>query len=215
MKILLADDHPLFREGVRLVLTQLGDGAQIIDAHDYPSLFSQAENHPDLDMALADLNMPGLAGHEGIMQFRHRFPGIPLVVLTASESQADARHALSAGALGFIHKSSPSQIMLAALKQVLNGEVYVPPCLQHGDCADTHIAGMAQPSSPHLLTTRQLQVLQLLLQGKPNKVIARELNLSEGTVKIHVAGTFRALNVSNRVEASIAARELGLGVDLS
>ena len=213
MKILLADDHPLFREGVRLVLTQLGDAVEILDAHDYPSLFIQAEKHPDLDMALADLNMPGLPGHEGLAQFRRRFPGIPLVVLTASESRADARQALSAGALGFIQKSSPSQVMLAALNQVLNGEVYVPPCLEHGDCSDAH--GASGPPSQHLLTTRQLQVLQLLLQGKPNKVIARELNLSEGTVKIHVAGTFRALNVSNRVEASIAARELGLGMDVS
>lgn len=213
MKILLADDHPLFREGVRHVLAQLGDAVEIVDAHDYPSLFSLAASHPDLDLALADLNMPGLPGHEGITQFRHRFPGIPLVVLTASESLSDARLALSAGALGFIQKSSPSQVMLGALNRVLNGEVYVPPCLAQGDCAGpTETESAPTPTGTHL-TSRQLQVLKLLLQGKPNKVIARELTLSEGTVKIHVAGVFRVLNVTNRVEASIAARQLRLDVD--
>lgn len=213
MKILLADDHPLFREGVRHVLTQLGEAVEILDAHDYPSLFAQAESHPDLDLALADLNMPGLPGHDGITQFRNRFPGIPLVVLTASESRSDARLALSAGALGFIQKSSPSQVMLDALHRVLDGEVYVPPCLEHGDCNPSMEATeLTTPTGNHL-TTRQLQVLKLLLLGMPNKVIARELSLSEGTVKIHVAGAFRALGASNRVEASIAARQLGLGVD--
>lgn len=215
MKILLADDHPLFREGVRHVLNQLGDAVEILDAHDYPSLFSQADSHPDLDLALADLNMPGLPGQDGITQFRHRFPGIPLVVLTASESRSDARHALSVGALGFIQKSTPSQVMLDALNRVLNGEVYVPPCLEHGDCNNLIEPGGTLTHNGIHLTSRQLQVLRLLLQGQPNKVIARNLNLSEGTVKIHVAGAFRALNVTNRVGASIAARQLGLDVDAS
>lgn len=213
MKILLADDHPLFREGVRHVLAQLGKAVEILDAYDYPSLFSQAFAHPDLCLALADLNMPGMPGHDGIARFRNRFPGIPLVVLTASESHSDARHALSAGALGFIQKSSSSQTMLDALKRVLNGEIYFPPCLGFGNCHDAPEAGapLKQQAGVHL-TTRQLEVLKLLLQGKSNKAIARELNLSEGTVKIHVAGVFRVLNASNRVEASIAARQLGLDV---
>ena len=100
MKTLLADDHPLMREGVRQVLSQLEPPVEIIDAHDYPSLFAQTALHPDLDLALVDLNMPGFVGMQGIAQYRNRFPDIPLVVLSASESPHDIRSALEAGALG-------------------------------------------------------------------------------------------------------------------
>jgi CheY-like chemotaxis protein len=106
MKTLLADDHPLMREGVRQVLAQLEPPVEIIDAHDYPSLFAQTALHGDLDLALVDLNMPGFVGMQGITRFRNRFPDIPLVVLSASESPHDIRSALEAGALGYIPKAA-------------------------------------------------------------------------------------------------------------
>jgi DNA-binding NarL/FixJ family response regulator len=209
MKILLADDHPLFREGVKQVLAQLGEPT-IVDAQDYPSLFAQAQIHPDLDLALIDLNMPGMPGHHGILEFRHRFPDVPLVILSASESLQDIEKTLDAGALGYVLKSSPSPVILHALQQVLSGGIYIPALISEsgplgGLSTTTAATRLAVP-----LTTRQMQVLHGLLQGLPNKSIARKLNLTEGTVKIHVAAIFRALEVNNRTEAVIAARKIGL-----
>lgn len=212
MKILLADDHPLFREGVKHVLMQLGDEVDIVDAHDYPSLFAEAANHPDLDLVLADLYMPGMGGHEGIAEFRNQFPDTPLVIMTASESRTDARRALASGALGYVLKSSPTQVMIEALKRVLNGGVYVPLIMEGDEQTDDPVSLMPLSKQGIRLTGRQLEVLKLLLEGKPNKLIARDLDLSEGTVKIHVAAIFRALSVTNRTEAAVAAQRLGLNV---
>lgn len=210
MKILLADDHPLFREGVKHVLMLLGEEVEIVDAHDYPTLFAEAAANPDLDLVLADLYMPGMGGHEGIAEFRDQFPDTPLVIMTASESRADARRALASGALGYVLKSSPSQEMLDALIRVLDGGIYIPPLLEGDEQSDGPLSLMPLSSQGIRLTHRQLEVFKLLLQGKTNKTIARELDLSEGTVKIHVAAIFKALGVSNRTEAAIAAQRFGL-----
>jgi DNA-binding NarL/FixJ family response regulator len=214
MKILLADDHPLFREGVKQVLCQLGEQTLVVDAQDYPSLFVQAQIHPDLDLALIDLNMPGLPGHQGIREFRHRFPDVPLVILSASESFRDIELSLNAGALGYVLKSSSSTVILQALHRVLSGGIYIPgPIDESGPEAGLSPATSGPPHEV-ALTTRQMEVLRGLLQGLPNKTIARRLGLTEGTVKIHVAAIFRALDVNNRTEAVIAARQLGLDADL-
>jgi DNA-binding NarL/FixJ family response regulator len=203
MKTLLADDHPLVREGVRQVLSQLEPPVEIIDAHDYPSLFAQTALHADLDLALVDLNMPGFIGMQGISQFRSRFPDIPLVVLSASESPHDIRSALEAGALGYIPKASPTGVMLAALQQVLAGDIYVPTCLGD-DGLHTVVPADFEALQHSGLTARQLEVARLLAQGCANKAIAGMLAMSEGTVKVHIAAIFRALNVTNRTEAVLA-----------
>lgn len=205
MKILLADDHPLFRDGVRHVLSQLSTQVEILDAPDFPGVFRIAALHPDLDLALVDLYMPGMPGRAGVAAFRQQFPEIPLVILTASESTQDMKAVIGAGALGYILKSYPAPLMLDALRRVLEGGMFMPeaPALTTEETA--------RPGGEKIsLTTRQLQVLALLAEGKPNKLIARALQLTEGTVKIHVAAIFRALEVSNRTEAVIAARRLGL-----
>ncbi|MBU2640998.1 MAG: response regulator transcription factor [Gammaproteobacteria bacterium] len=209
MKTLLADDHPLMREGIRQVLTQLEPALEIVDAHDYPSLFSQTRTHPDLDLALVDLNMPGFVGMQGITLFRSKFPDIPLVVLSASESPHDIRSALEAGALGYIPKAASTEVMLAALRQVLAGDIYVPTCLDdsHGGL---HVVApddfKALQNSG--LTARQFEVARLLVQGFSNKSIGGMLAMSEGTVKVHVAAIFRAFNVSNRTEAVLEIQRL-------
>jgi DNA-binding NarL/FixJ family response regulator len=203
MKTLLADDHPLMREGVRQVLSQLEPPVEIIDAHDYPSLFAQSAAHLDLDLAVVDLNMPGFVGMQGINAFRSRFPEIPLVVLSASESPQDIRRALEAGALGYIPKASSTAVMLAALRRVLAGDLYVPPIPGDGSLhADTPADFDDLQHSG--LTARQLDVARLLAQGCPNKTIAGVLSMSESTVKVHIAAIFRALKVSNRTEAVLA-----------
>ena len=203
MKTLLADDHPLMREGVRQVLSQLEPPVDIIDAHDYPSLFAQTAAHADLDLAVVDLNMPGFVGMQGITQFRSRFPDIPLVVLSASESPHDIRSALEAGALGYIPKATSTAMMLAALRQVLSGGLYVPPCL--GDSGLHAVAPADFEALQHSgLTARQLEVARLLAQGCTNKTIASMLAMSESTVKVHIAAIFRAFKATNRTEAVLA-----------
>ncbi len=212
MKTLLADDHPLMREGVRQVLSQLEPPVEIIDAHDYPSLFAQTALHPDLDLALVDLNMPGFVGMQGITQYRSRFPDIPLVVLSASESSNDIRHALEAGALGYIPKAASTAVMLAALQQVLAGNIFVPACLGDGN-GGLHTAAPADFEALQQtgLTARQLEVARLLTQGCTNKAIAGMLAMSESTVKVHIAAIFRALDASNRTEAVLAIQRLTQG----
>ena len=209
MKTLLADDHPLVREGVRQVLSQLEPPVEIIDAHDYPSLFAQTALHADLDLALVDLNMPGFVGMQGITQYRSRFPDIPLVVLSASDSAHDIRSALEAGALGYIPKAASTEMMLAALRQVLAGDLYVPASF--GDCqADLHTMAPAEFEARlnSGLTVRQLEVARLLAQGCANKAIGGMLAMSESTVKVHIAAIFRALGVTNRTEAVLGIQRL-------
>jgi DNA-binding NarL/FixJ family response regulator len=202
MKTLLADDHPLMREGVRLVLAQLEPPVEIVDAHDYPSLFAQAALHGDLDMALVDLNMPGFVGMQGITRFRSRFPDIPLVVLSASVSPNDIRSALEAGALGYIPKAATTTEMLAALRRVLAGDIYVPPYLGSSDAGLHSVAPADFEALQHSgLTARQLEVARLLAKGCANKAIGGMLAMSESTVKVHVAAIFKAFGVTNRTEA--------------
>ena len=209
MKTLLADDHPLMREGVRLVLSQLEPPVEIVDAHDYPSLFAQAALHADLDLALVDLNMPGFVGMQGITQFRSRFPDIPLVVLSASESPHDIRSALEAGALGYIPKAAPASAMLAALRQVMAGDIYIPACLGNSSAGLHTVAPADFAALQHSgLTARQLEVARLLAQGCANKAIGGMLAMSESTVKVHMAAIFKAFGVTNRTEAVLEIQRL-------
>lgn len=208
MNILLADDHVLFRDGLSLVLGQLGDDIHLLVAGGFDDALDKARTCADLEMALLDLNMPGMDGVRSIVRFRELLPDTPVVVISASEDVAEIGRLLDCGASGYIPKSSSARVLLSALQLVLAGGVYVPPVIltPPSDSASRD----AKPGSQHPpLTDRQLDVLRLLLQGKANKVIARELKLSEGTVKIHLAAIFRALNANNRTEAAMSARALG------
>lgn len=207
MNILLADDHVLFRDGLCLVLGQLGGGVNLLVAGSFEDALAQAGQCADLDLALLDLNMPGMIGAQSVARFRQAYPAVPVVVVSASENAGEIQRVLDAGAAGYIPKSSTARVMLSALRLILDGGVYVPPVVldlpNHGASPNPRPDALAQ------LTDRQLEVLRLLLQGKANKVIARELNLSEGTVKVHLAALFRALDANNRTEAAMAARARG------
>lgn len=209
MKILLADDHPLFREGVKPLLRKLDTSVQIIEAKDYPSALQAASQVVDLDLALLDLYMPGMPGEEGISRFRSAYPAVPVVVLSASEQTEDIQHLLAAGALGYITKASPSEVILNALRLVLAGGIYVPPTLIIHKDEDAELEAIANYVP---LTLRQLQVLRQLASGKTNRQIAQSLNVTEGTIKIHLATIFRALKVNNRSEALLVAQKLGIGL---
>ncbi len=209
MKILLADDHPLFREGIKPLLRKLDDQAEVIEAKDYPSAFEAAHRIDDLDLALMDLYMPGMSGRDGIARFRAAFPDVPVIVLSASEQPEDIQQLLDVGALGYITKSSPSEVILNALRLVLAGGVYLPPSLLGSRVSIEALDELNRQKAA--LTLRQQEVLRELAQGKSNRQIAESLNVTEGTIKIHLATIFRLLNVTNRTEAVLVAQRMRLG----
>lgn len=214
MKILLADDHDLFRAGLGMVLRELGEDTQLLQAGSLTDAIQCAEAASDLDLALLDLNMPAMNGIAGLQQFRARFPDVPVTIVSGSDEPADAQDALDAGAAGFIHKSTPPPVMLSALRLILAGGVYIPPHVFNRMVVKESVpAPVERKGWANGLTVRQTEVLRLLADGKPNKVIARELDLSEGTVKIHLSAIFRVLDVNNRTEAVLAAQKLNAGKD--
>ena len=232
MKILLADDHALIRSGLRIELVALAAEIEFVEAWDAASLRERFAQHRDLDLALVDLSMPGMNGSDTIAAMRADFPLVPLVVVSGNEGAASVQSALRAGASGFIPKSAVAQLVLPAIRLVLAGGQYLPP--QSLGIAQAPVVG-ALPANgigtgaasmnatpnvgarPHArghsgrlqaLSPRQREVFGLLAKGLSNKMIARELNISEGTVKSHVATIFDVLQVHNRVSAVAEARLL-------
>lgn len=213
MTILLADDHALFRDGMRYVLQQLDQQAEILDASSFPEALQQAESSARIDLALVDLNMPGSEGAASVQELHVRFPDIPLVVVSGSDQRDDIERVMEAGAMGFISKMTSGKVMLSALRMVLEGGIYLPPQLLQQTMASMD-QGQADKRSSRSnefgLTTRQMEVLRHLAAGKPNKDIAKEMNLAEGTIKIHVAAVYQALHVSSRLEAVRVGQRLGI-----
>jgi DNA-binding NarL/FixJ family response regulator len=210
MKLIVADDHTLFRNGMALLLKGQCD-CEIWEGDGLDAALAEVEAHADVDLALLDLHMPGMNGVEGIRRFKARHPKLPVIILTGAEEPQQIQDVLSAGASGFIPKSSTSAVMLSAIRLVLSGGTYIPPQLLSAVSAAAHPGvAVGYERVPAQLTERQMQVLRLLAEGKPNKAICRELNIEEGTVKAHVATLFRALDVTNRTEAAIVAKQKGL-----
>lgn len=204
MRILIADDHVLVLEAVRMKLADIAPAVEFICVSDAAGL--AAVDAARLDLAVVDLGMPGTVGCAHILNLRERFPALPVIVLSACEDAGMVRRLLDAGVRGFISKTDSSDIMLAAVQLVLSGGIYVPPLILWSD----HSPGTADAVAAHLpeLTERQLDVLRLLVRGHSNKLIARDLNIGEGTVKVHIAAIFRALGARNRTEAVANARRL-------
>jgi len=203
LRILLADDHALFRAGMRHVLRELDGSVVLLEAKDGAEALSLLTHDSRLDLVLLDLAMPHMDGLGGLAALRQRAPGVPIVILSASESAHDMRTALDAGAMGFIPKSARAEVVLGALRLILAGGVYVPPEMIHAAVSTATIPTAG--SDTLALTPRQVDILKLLGQGKSNKEIAQTLALTEGTVKQHVSDVLNALNVSNRTQAALAA----------
>jgi DNA-binding NarL/FixJ family response regulator len=216
LKILVIDDHPLIREALRHVLKSVDDAIELTEAQNLPEALAAATKHPDIALILLDLTLPGVEGLDALTELREQHPAIPVVVLSASDQAETVRQALDRGAMGFVPKTSSNQVLVGALRLVLSGGVYLPPEVLRADTS-TPPAGSARGASDALrsprdigLTERQSEVLALLIQGKPNKLICRQLNLAEGTVKIHVTAILKTLGVTNRTQAVIAVSKLGL-----
>ena len=210
MKFLIVDDHAVLRTGLTALLRQARPLDIVLEAGDGKEGLETARLHPDLDAIFLDLEMPGMHGMPAIEEFGRQHPNLPVIVLSSSEDPADVRRALAAGALGYIPKSTSSKNLLSALQLVLQGAVYVPPLvLNPTPAAAERVAPTKAPAAARL-TDRQIEVLRLIERGLSNKEIGLTLNLSEKTVKVHVTGIFRALNVVTRTQAASEARAAGL-----
>lgn len=204
MKILIIDDHPIYRDGLAALVAQLFEDACVEQAGDVCAAFARLARSDTVDLVLLDLKLPGLDGRGALPELRKRHPDVPVVVISVEEDAATIRACIDAGASGYIPKSARKAILGAALAVVADGGIYIPPAMRQVG------ADRRQASSSVSLTAREREVLQRVCAGEPNKTIARHLRISEATVRAHVGAIFRALGVSNRTQAAVSARRRGL-----
>lgn len=224
MKVLLIDDHPLILAALQSVIQGLGDNVTVSAADSGRTARETLRNDANYDLVLLDLHLGDSDGFDLLGELRTKYPALPVVVISASDRTSDVIRSIDMGAMGFVPKRAANETLLEALQQVMSGGVYVPPMSMGAD-HQPHLSG-----SPHIqqvqkeatgapfqtvpslvqlgLTPRQSDVLNLLLKGQPNKLIARELGLSVETVKDHVAAVLRALGVSSRTQAVIAVSQI-------
>jgi DNA-binding NarL/FixJ family response regulator len=221
MKILLVDDHSLITEALKVLLHDLDPQAQIFTAADAPGAEQLAAEHQDADLMLLDLGLPGATGTSLLEKLTTVYPDLKILVLSGVQDQRSVMRVLQLGAAGFVPKSMATENLVSAIRFVLSGGVYIPADLLEDATRGAQMLGLPERGRDMLgrptggrvqLTERQEQVLQLLARGAPIKIVCRELNLSEGTVKTHVTAIYRAFGASNRTEALLAARRNGYDV---
>lgn len=216
MKILLLDDHTLFREGIALLLKRLHADVRTIMAGSCEEALDLLNNDAGINLILIDLCLPGMSGLDGMSVLREKYPKIPFVALSSNCDRDTALLALSRGAMGFIPKNSTVDTMIAALHLILAKGIYLPPSVfldeQYLQVAHTSLKVSEGNTDPKDLglTPRQIDVLYWILQGISLKNISRELNISVNTVKAHTSVVLRTLNVTTRTQAIIVASRLGL-----
>ncbi|MCM2291463.1 response regulator transcription factor [Allorhizobium sp. BGMRC 0089] len=208
--IIIADDHPLFRGALRQAVSSMTQNGLIIEAGDLQAVRLAAQAHPEVDLLLLDLAMPGVSGFSGLMALRAEFPALAIIICSASDDTATIRRSLDLGASGFISKSAPIDDIRAAIETVLQGDIYSPPMTgadmrEDGDLADL----MARLKT---LTPQQNRVLGMVCEGLLNKQIAYELNVSEATVKAHVSAILLKLNVDSRTQAVVQLGRLNMAM---
>lgn len=214
MRILLIDDHDLFREGLKYLLPVLDNTVQYSEAGDLESAL-QHDPNIGFDLVLLDLSMPGVKGMEALSRCREHFESASLVVVSGEEDARIIRGAIEHGAAGFIPKSSSREVLVSALRVVLAGGTYLPDhaLKPPASAQPQQVSSKSVPDSAHPLSQRQFDVLMRAIQGKSNKIIAKELQISDHTVKAHLSMAYRSLGVQNRTEAVYAAAKLGFQPD--
>ena len=204
MQFLIVDDHPALREGVAAILQQAAEGSKVLHAENGAAALEAIARCPDVDVVFLDLMLPGSGGLAVLEELGSRHPGLPIIMLSSSEEPADVRRSLAQGALGYVPKSASPATLLAALRLVLAGEIYVPPFMvQEVNRDQANASGTA-------LTERQIEVLKMIAINKSNKQIAYHHAVSEKTVKAHITAIFRTLRVANRSEAVRTAKAAAL-----
>jgi DNA-binding NarL/FixJ family response regulator len=209
-KVLMIDDHALVRQGVRLLLEQSALGCQLLEAGSWGEARQVLAEHPDVAWVLLDLALPDAAGLDVLGRLRREHAGVTIVVLSGTEERALVLDCINRGAVGFIGKSASGKVLADALRRVFSGDVYLPPSIMTSGASSlsAESPNVPPPSAGRRarlqglgLTPRQIEVFELVVQGLSNKAIAERLELSEPTVKTHVAAGLRALNVRNRTQA--------------
>lgn len=216
LQILVADDHALVRGGLVLLIEMATSGAHIIEANSFEQVMEALSQKDPVDLMLLDLMMPGMDGEKGISRICATHPGVPIIIVSVNEDIDTIRQALAAGAMGYIPKTSSPDVTLSAIKLVLAGGIYVPPHILKQTATIAPPSGASSESTPQIkeaaqitsLSRRQHEVLDLIVSGKSNQAIADELGLTTPTVKMHVSGIFKKLNVRNRTEAVAKYSEL-------
>jgi DNA-binding NarL/FixJ family response regulator len=201
VKILIVDDHALFRAGLRLLLSTIGQNVNCLEAADLKEGLALISQHTDLQLCLLDLALKNEHGLDAIQKIKETAPHVAVVVVSGADDVATIRRCIDAGAMSFIPKSVAPEALTQALQHVLKGAVYLPQQI---------VSALEKTDKHALLTPRQQQVLQCLSRGLPTKLIAREMGLSEHTVKEYIALVFQALGARNRTEAVIKASQLRL-----
>ena len=200
LRIVIADDHPLFRDALRLTVERDYPDAAIAEAQSFDTLRARIEAQPDTDLVLLDLRMPGMQGLSGLLFMRAAFPAVPVAIISAEDQHSIVRRAIELGAVGYIAKSTGADGIRKALAALLSGGFWMPDSIAPG--------GGAPPSRLARLTPQQIRVLMMLSEGAPNKKIAHALSVSEATVKAHVSAILEKLEVENRTQAVVLAREI-------
>ena len=204
--LVIADDHPLFRDALRQAVASVLTSARIDEAGSFEDLTALLEQTSDVDLILLDLSMPGISGFSGLIYLRAQYPAIPVVIISASDDVGTIRQSLDFGASGFIPKRFGVDTLRAAILKVTSGDVWIPQDIDTGLAADPEIAKLRDRMVT--LTPQQIRVLMMLSEGLLNKQIAYELGVSEATVKAHVSAILQKLGVESRTQAVIAAAKI-------
>ena len=208
-RLVIADDHPLFRGALREAVEGLLERADISEAGTFDELVNLLERGGDVDLVLLDLTMPGVRGFSGLMYMRAQYPGVPVIVVSANDDPAAIRRCIEFGASGFIPKTLGVDAMRAAISRILGGGVWTPPDVDLAAGSDAEAAELMARMAT--LTPQQVRVLMMLSEGLLNKQIAYQLDVSEATVKAHVSAILQKLGVESRTQAVIAAAKIEVG----
>ena len=208
-RLLIADDHPLYRGALREAVNGLFERIDIAEAGTFNEVTELLERGSEVDLVLLDLTMPGVRGFSGLMYLRAQYPGVPVIVVSANDDPAAIRRCMEFGASGFIPKTLGVEAMRGAISRILSGGVWTPPDVDLSAGSDAETAALMARMAT--LTPQQVRVLMMLSEGLLNKQIAYQLSVSEATVKAHVSAILQKLGVESRTQAVIAAAKIEAG----